>query len=161
MTATDDTVEMVPTPPKRRVPERPVFVDASGRRQRNVRMVGRILVVPAVAYIGLLVSTLLGGPTINSPYLPLPAGPHATHGVGRHSGAGGGANRSPAGTAGASSGAHAASSAGAKPSVGATAATPGATASATKPGAVHTHGKPTGAPPGASHRPTKKATAHA
>ncbi|WP_199881381.1 hypothetical protein [Streptomyces sp. CB03911] len=48
----------------------PVFVDASGRRQRQVRRFGRLLVVPAVGYVILLVSTLLGGPTVQSPFLP-------------------------------------------------------------------------------------------
>ncbi|MFF3600264.1 RodZ family helix-turn-helix domain-containing protein [Kitasatospora indigofera] len=48
----------------------PVFVDASGRRQRRVRRFGRLLVVPAVGYVILLVSTLLGGPTVQSPFLP-------------------------------------------------------------------------------------------
>ncbi|RAG81170.1 hypothetical protein DN069_34295 [Streptacidiphilus pinicola] len=173
MSATDDTVEMAPTPPDRRVPERPVFVDASGRRQRNVRRAGRILVVPAVAYVGLLVSTLLGGPTISIPGLPLPAGPHTAqgHDVGRHARTGGGPDGSPTAAAGsggvvapgASAGAHAPGTTGSQPSGGATATTPGATASAsaTKPGSVHGHGKPTASPPGASHRPTKKATAQA
>jgi hypothetical protein len=44
-----------------------------------VRRLGRLLVVPAVAYLGLLVSTLLGGPTVHSPYLPLPDPPGAAH----------------------------------------------------------------------------------
>ncbi|MCB5170082.1 hypothetical protein LG634_35425 [Streptomyces bambusae] len=53
-------------------PERPVFVDASGRRQRRVRRIGRLLVVPAAAYVVVLVSTLLGGPTLDAPFLPAP-----------------------------------------------------------------------------------------
>ncbi|MEV7976368.1 hypothetical protein [Streptomyces sp. NPDC086519] len=62
---------------------RPVFVDASGRRQRRVRRVARLLVIPAGAYVALLVSTLLGGPTISAPFVPLPdtthpAAPHPT-----------------------------------------------------------------------------------
>ncbi|MGW1764423.1 hypothetical protein ACWCQL_10135 [Streptomyces sp. NPDC002073] len=50
----------------------PVFVDASGRRPRTVRRIGRLLVVPAAAYLVVLVSTLLGGPTLDVPFLPLP-----------------------------------------------------------------------------------------
>ncbi len=48
----------------------PVFVDTSGRRQRRVRRLGWVLVVPAAAYVLLLLSTLLGGPTVHSPLLP-------------------------------------------------------------------------------------------
>lgn len=51
---------------------RPVFLDASGRRQRRVRRFGRLLVVPAAGYVALLLSAALGGPTVSSPYLPLP-----------------------------------------------------------------------------------------
>ncbi|MBM9507965.1 hypothetical protein ITX44_26130 [Streptomyces sp. KK5PA1] len=67
---------------------RPVFVDASGRRQRTVRRLGRFLVVPAAGYIALLLSSAFGGPTISSPYLPLPeaAGHHSS---GRHPGGSG------------------------------------------------------------------------
>jgi hypothetical protein len=53
-------------------PVHPVFVDASGRRQRLVRRVGRLLVVPAAGYVALLLSSVFGGPSISSPYLPLP-----------------------------------------------------------------------------------------
>lgn len=52
---------------------RPVFVDASGRRQRRVRRLGYLLVIPAAGYAALLLSTLLGGPSVDSPYLPAPA----------------------------------------------------------------------------------------
>jgi hypothetical protein len=53
----------------------PVFVDPSGRRQRRVRRVGWLLVVPAAGYVAVLLSTVLGGPS--SPFLPLPeAGGH-------------------------------------------------------------------------------------
>jgi hypothetical protein len=51
----------------------PVFVDASGRRQRRVRRAGRLLAVPAAGYVVLLLVSALGGPTVSSPYLPLPA----------------------------------------------------------------------------------------
>ncbi|CAG7646105.1 hypothetical protein [Actinacidiphila bryophytorum] len=53
---------------------RPVFVDPSGRRQRRVRRFGRLLVIPAAGYVALLLSAALGGPSVDSPYLPLPAG---------------------------------------------------------------------------------------
>ncbi|MFJ6761106.1 hypothetical protein ACIQNK_39650 [Streptomyces sp. NPDC091273] len=56
--------------------EAPVFVDRSGRRQRRVRRWGYLLVVPAVAYVVLLMSTLLGGPTFQSPFLPSAQAPH-------------------------------------------------------------------------------------
>lgn len=56
---------------------RPVFVDPSGRRQRRVRRLGRLLAIPAAGYAALLLSTALGGPSVDSPYLPLPeAGTH-------------------------------------------------------------------------------------
>ncbi|MFI1096814.1 hypothetical protein [Streptomyces sp. NPDC020917] len=62
-----------------RAADRPVFVDPSGRRQRRVRRLGRLLAIPAAAYVALLLSTALGGPSVNSPYLPLPAaGDHRT-----------------------------------------------------------------------------------
>lgn len=57
---------------RRDIEHRPVFLDASGRRQRRLRVAGAILVAPAVGYVGLLLSAVLGGPTINSPFLPLP-----------------------------------------------------------------------------------------
>ncbi|NUP44747.1 MAG: hypothetical protein HOY76_48900, partial [Streptomyces sp.] len=53
---------------------RPVFLDPSGRRQRRIRRFGRLLVIPAAGYAALLISTALGGPSVDSPYLPLPAG---------------------------------------------------------------------------------------
>ncbi|MER5529869.1 hypothetical protein ABT075_35690 [Streptomyces sp. NPDC002677] len=64
-------------------PARPVFVDASGRRQRRVRRTARLLLIPAGVYVALLVSALLGGPTISAPFVPLPdttppAAPRAT-----------------------------------------------------------------------------------
>jgi len=45
-----------PAPPE----QSPVFVDGSGRRLRRLRVAGVIVVVPAVGYVGLLVSTLAG-----------------------------------------------------------------------------------------------------
>ncbi|MFJ9455244.1 hypothetical protein ACIRST_09205 [Kitasatospora sp. NPDC101447] len=56
----------------------PVFVDASGRRQRRIRRLGAVLAVPAGGYLVLLGSTLLGGPTVNAPFLPLPQPPAPT-----------------------------------------------------------------------------------
>ncbi|MEU1284132.1 hypothetical protein [Kitasatospora sp. NPDC005856] len=53
----------------------PVFVDASGRRQRRIRRLGAALAVPAGGYLVLLASTLLGGPTVNAPFLPVPQPP--------------------------------------------------------------------------------------
>lgn len=183
-TQADDELGAQRTPPERRVPERPVFVDASGRRQQQVRRLGRILVVPAVAYVGLLVSTLLGGPTINIPFLPLPSAPHSSgsHGTPRtvHHGTSGGANGggSVAGANGTGTNAGVGTTAGTTAGTGSTAGTgvqasPGTTAGSTgtsapsalptvtaSPSAVITHGHSTHtatATPGASHRPTKKA----
>ena len=53
----------------------PVFVDSTGRRHRTIRRAGAFLAVPATAYVVLLVSSLLGGPTVNTPLVPLPAAP--------------------------------------------------------------------------------------
>ncbi|MEY9870761.1 hypothetical protein ABH931_000215 [Streptacidiphilus sp. MAP12-33] len=169
-TAGDETVETTPGPPERRVPERPVFVDASGRRQRRVRLIGRVLVVPAVGYIGLLVSTLLGGPTINSPYLPLPAPPQAP-GSHTHGASGGGTHGTGANGTGTGTGTKATGGTGTTAATGATtgatagpSATPSALPSVTaSPSTVITHGHSTHTanPPGASHHPTKKARATA
>ncbi|MFJ8612892.1 hypothetical protein ACIRH0_37795 [Streptomyces sp. NPDC093675] len=49
---------------------RPVFVDSSGRRQRRVLRAARLLVIPAGGYVALLISTVLGGPTLNAPFVP-------------------------------------------------------------------------------------------
>ncbi|MGY4923963.1 hypothetical protein [Streptomyces sp. 900105755] len=57
-------------------PARPVFVDASGRRQRRVRRAARLLLIPAGVYVALLVSALLGGPAISAPFVPLPGTTH-------------------------------------------------------------------------------------
>ena len=46
------SVDHPPMPPA----PAPVFVDASGRRQRRVRRAGRILAVPAAGYLALLAS---------------------------------------------------------------------------------------------------------
>lgn len=70
-----------PTEPE----QRPVFVDGSGRRMRRLRVAGAIVVVPAVGYVCVLFSTLLGGPTVLSPFLPLPDPPAAAAVVARPS----------------------------------------------------------------------------
>ncbi|WP_406170473.1 hypothetical protein [Streptomyces sp. NBC_00996] len=55
---------------------RPVFVDSSGRRQRRVLRAARLLVIPAGGYVALLISTMLGGPSISSPFVPQSAATH-------------------------------------------------------------------------------------
>ncbi|MFJ8198921.1 hypothetical protein [Streptomyces sp. NPDC096152] len=55
---------------------RPVFVDSSGRRQRRVLRATRLLLIPAGGYVALLISTVLGGPSISSPAVPQPHSPH-------------------------------------------------------------------------------------
>jgi hypothetical protein len=55
---------------------RPVFVDASGRRQRRVLRAARLLVVPAGGYVALLISTMLGGPGVSAPFVPQPDAAH-------------------------------------------------------------------------------------
>lgn len=51
---------------------KPVFVDSSGQRHRTVRKLGAVLAVPAAAYVVLLVSSVLGGPRLDTPLVPLP-----------------------------------------------------------------------------------------
>ncbi|MFD7257885.1 hypothetical protein [Streptomyces sp. NPDC059874] len=80
--ADDDTLELpritVASPSAAEAAEpSPVFVDASGRRQRRVRRLGWLLVVPAAAYVVLVLSSLVGGPTLRSPFLPAPRGADA------------------------------------------------------------------------------------
>jgi hypothetical protein len=130
-----------------------------------VRRLGRLLVVPALAYVALLISTAVGGPTVNSPYLPLPVAPRPSHAPlagptatarpakGTHPGPG----RS--GTAVSGTGATAGAGTGTQPTPGTSAGSsaPGATSTPT---AVVTHGHSThtAAPPGPTHvHPTKKA----
>ncbi|MER5601595.1 hypothetical protein [Streptomyces sp. NPDC002265] len=55
---------------------RPVFVDSSGRRQRRVRRAARLLVIPAAGYVALLISAVLGGPSLSAPFVPQPDTPH-------------------------------------------------------------------------------------
>ncbi|MHC6220800.1 hypothetical protein [Arthrobacter sp. MMS24-S77] len=51
----------------------PVFVDASGRRLRRVKLIGLGALALAAGYVVLLLVALVGGPNIAAPYLPLPA----------------------------------------------------------------------------------------
>jgi hypothetical protein len=53
----------------------PVFVDSTGRRHRTIRRAGAFLAIPAVGYVVLLVSSVLGGPTVNTPLVPPPPPP--------------------------------------------------------------------------------------
>ncbi|MGW3511656.1 hypothetical protein [Streptomyces sp. NPDC000994] len=57
---------------------RPVFVDSSGRRQRRVLRAARLLVIPAGGYIALLISTVVGGPSLSAPFVPQPNSAHPT-----------------------------------------------------------------------------------
>ncbi len=49
-----------------------MFVDPTGRRRRFARRATVLLVLPVAGYVALLASTLLGGPTVHSPFLPVP-----------------------------------------------------------------------------------------
>ncbi|MFE7213474.1 hypothetical protein ACFY0A_32585 [Streptomyces sp. NPDC001698] len=57
---------------------RPVFVDSSGRRQHRVLRAARLLVIPAGGYIALLISTVVGGPSLSAPFVPQPDSAHPT-----------------------------------------------------------------------------------
>jgi hypothetical protein len=57
---------------------RPVFVDSSGRRQRLVLRTARLLVIPAGGYVALLISAVLGGPSLSAPFVPHSSTPHAS-----------------------------------------------------------------------------------
>jgi hypothetical protein len=158
----------------RRRAARPVFVDASGRRQRRVRRLGLLLAVPAACYIAVLLSAVLGGPRVDASFLPLPkarqhgsAGtvapsaparaPHSTAGGGAAApgtGPGTSATRSGAGTQPGSGPAPTQPAAGTTPAPAlapaSSAAQPTVTAAATP-----THGKSTHtATPGASSNAT-------
>ncbi|MGW5255268.1 hypothetical protein ACWERW_19975 [Streptomyces sp. NPDC004012] len=61
--STGDTLRLRGLPIRRPTPK-PIFVDASGGRRRRLRIMVAALVTPAVAYVALLASTLLGGPTL-------------------------------------------------------------------------------------------------
>ncbi|MFF7125967.1 hypothetical protein ACF07Y_18275 [Streptomyces sp. NPDC016566] len=85
--------------PVRSESARPVFVDSSGRRQRRVLRAARLLVIPAGGYVALLISTMLGGPSISSPFVPQSGAEHSAvpratapdspPGTGRTAGSGG------------------------------------------------------------------------
>jgi hypothetical protein len=51
----------------------PVFVDASGRRLRQVKLVGLGALALVAGYVILLLLAFVGGSSISAPYLPLPA----------------------------------------------------------------------------------------
>ncbi|WP_344781303.1 hypothetical protein [Microbacterium kribbense] len=50
----------------------PVFLDTTGRRLRRVRVAAGAVVAAALCYAVLLVSAMVGGPTIDAPLLPQP-----------------------------------------------------------------------------------------
>jgi hypothetical protein len=49
-----------------------VFVDDSGRRRRRMRLMGRVLVLAAVAYLALLVGTTFSGADIAKAKVTVP-----------------------------------------------------------------------------------------
>lgn len=53
----------------------PVFLDATGRRLKRARLVGGTVTAAVAAYVVLLLSAALGGPSIDAPFLPRPAAP--------------------------------------------------------------------------------------
>jgi len=61
-------------------PRGPVFVDASGRRLRRVKMIGLGVVGLVAAYVILVLAAFIGGSGVSAPFLPLPAaaGPRDT-----------------------------------------------------------------------------------
>ena len=56
---------------------RPVFLDSTGRRHRTIRRAGAVLAVPAVGYLVLMASSLLGGPRLGHPARPAARGRHS------------------------------------------------------------------------------------
>ncbi|MDQ0801334.1 hypothetical protein [Arthrobacter sp. SLBN-112] len=56
----------------------PVFVDASGRRLRRVRMIGLAVLGLVGGYVVLVLAGFIGGSGVSAPFLPLTAaaGPH-------------------------------------------------------------------------------------
>jgi hypothetical protein len=141
---------------------RPVFVDPSGRRQRRVRRLGRLLVIPAAGYVALLLSAAFGGPSVESPYLPLPAaGGHGPGTATTGPAAPGATGRAP--TAGHRSGTPATGAPAAHVTTGGTPTTGGSSPSPSAPGATAsaspsatavptvTHGKSTATHPVPTH----------
>lgn len=55
-------------------PRGPIFVDASGRRLRRIRILGLAALALVAGYVVLLMVALAGGPNVGAPYLPRPAG---------------------------------------------------------------------------------------
>lgn len=53
----------------------PVFLDATGRRLKRARLAGGTVTAAVAAYVVLLLSAALGGPSIDAPFLPRPAAP--------------------------------------------------------------------------------------
>ncbi|TWD81297.1 hypothetical protein FB561_2409 [Kribbella amoyensis] len=53
----------------------PVFVDSSGRRRHRAKIAGAVVAVPALVYLVLLGSSVLGGPRLDTPLIPLPGEP--------------------------------------------------------------------------------------
>lgn len=58
-------------------PTGPIFVDASGRRLRRIKLLGLAVLALVAGYVVLLVVALAGGPNVGAPYLPRLAGPAA------------------------------------------------------------------------------------
>lgn len=54
-------------------PRGPVFVDASGRRLRRLKLIGLGALGLVAGYVLLLLVAFMGGPNVAAPYLPLPA----------------------------------------------------------------------------------------
>lgn len=56
----------------------PVFVDASGRRLRRVKLIGLGVLGLVAGYVMLVLAAFIGGTGVSAPFLPLPAaaGPH-------------------------------------------------------------------------------------
>lgn len=47
-------------------------MDSSGHRQRRIRRLGLVVAIPVVGYLVLLASSVLGGPQVDTPLIPLP-----------------------------------------------------------------------------------------
>jgi hypothetical protein len=58
-------------------PRGPVFVDASGRRLRRVKLIGLGALGLVAGYVILLLVAFIGGSNVAAPFLPLTAGPAA------------------------------------------------------------------------------------
>ncbi len=58
-------------------PRGPIFVDASGRRLRRVKLLGLAALGLVAGYAVLLLVAFMGGSNVAAPFLPLPAAPAA------------------------------------------------------------------------------------